>query len=216
MSDRNEFTIRAFDPDRDQEAAYRCLVSSFHHNSWPLIDHAEPRFMKDSMLTTARMSQFVFVAEKNGEARGLLAGFFPREGMTGVKAIALEVGFALKVLLRRYDMTAFARATYWRQLLGEISFHVRSPRTPAEVILLGSQEGYRGGIGRALMDAWVAEVRARGYLKTTVCTDSTVSWEFYERYGFRRVREFPIKMFFHSLPGVDAFGYIYSLDLQVA
>ena len=63
------------------------------------------------------------------------------------------------------------------------------------------------------MDAWIDIVRARGYEKTTVGTDSTLSWRFYESYGFERVRDFPLKMYYHSLPGVEVRGYIYSLDV---
>lgn len=210
----NEFLIRRFDRDKDLDGAYRCFVSGFYHNSWPFIDHAERRFMDDTILMLDKMGDASFVAEADGEARGILIGYFPREGLKLVRVAAVSMGFSLRVFLRQYEMTAFARAFYWRQALSEISYTVRSPKNPAEVMALCSQKEYRGGIGRALMDAWVAEVKARGHSKTIVCTDSTVSYDFYERYGFTRVRDFPLKAFFHSLPGVDVRGYIYSLDID--
>lgn len=210
----DRYLIRRFDPKKDLDAVYRCFVSGFHHNCWPLIDHAEPRVVGDSLLMTARAGDASFVAEADGEARGFLVGYFPLEGLKMPRAAMLSIGYSLKVLLRRFDMTAFSRAFYWRRALGQLAFIVRSPKSPSEILILCSQREYRGGIGRALMDAWVAEVRDRGYSRTTVCTDSTVSYDFYERYGFARVRDFPLKMYFHSMPGVDVRGYVYSLELD--
>jgi ribosomal protein S18 acetylase RimI-like enzyme len=165
------------------------------------------------ILNLERISDAVFVAEVDGEARGVLAGYFPADKRRLLRAAALMAQFELKVLFRRYWMTPFARAAWWRMGRGFVSFMVRQPRSPSEILMLNSQKEYRGGIGRAMMDAWVAETRARGYGKTIVNTDSTVSWDFYERYGFERVREFPTNMFCYSLPGVDVRGYIYSLDI---
>lgn len=207
------FSIRRFDPARDLDAAYRCYVESFRQNSWPIIDHAEPRLLKDLILLNVRIADEVIVAERDGEARGLLFGSFPTEGANLPRAAALLVAFSIRVFLHGYDMTAFSRAAYRRMALGQVLVLLRHVRTPAEITILISQKGYRGGIGRAMMDAWVAEVEARRYKKTTVFTDSTVSWDFYERYGFKRVREFPYHAFFYSLPGVDVTGYFYSLDI---
>jgi ribosomal protein S18 acetylase RimI-like enzyme len=213
MSGNRRYEVRRFDPERDLDAAYRCYVSGFHHNSWPIIDHAEPRLVKDLILNLDRIADAVFVAEVDGEARGVLAGYFPADERTLLRAAALTAGFQFKVLLRRYRMDPIARAAWWRMDIGFVSFMIRQPRSPAEVLMLCSQKEYRGGIGRAMMDAWVHETGARGYDSTIVNTDSTVSWDFYERYGFQRVREFPTKMFCYSLPGVDVRGYIYSLDI---
>jgi len=66
---------------------------------------------------------------------------------------------------------------------------------------------------RVMMDAWVEESRARGYARSTVCTDSLLAWDFYERYGFKRVREFPFSAYHYSLPAEDVTSYIYSLDV---
>ena len=207
------YEVRRFDPARDLDAAYRCYVSGFYHNSWPVIDQAEPRLVKDMILNLSRSADAVFVAEVDGEARGVLAGYFPADKKSLLRAAALTLGFQLKVLFRCYQMSPFARAAWWRMARGFLEFMVRHPSSPSEILMLNSQKKYRGGIGRAMMDAWVHEVRARGYHKTIVNTDSTVSWDFYERYGFKRVKEFPSKMFYYSLPGVDARGYIYSLDI---
>jgi ribosomal protein S18 acetylase RimI-like enzyme len=215
MQSRRPCTVRRFDPGRDLDAAYRCYVSGFYINSWPWIDHAEPRFVKDLILANARMSDATFVAEVDGEARGVLVGYFPAKAASLLRGMVFLGHLQLKVLFRRYRMTPFARAAWWRLARGFVSFLIRQPRgAQAEVLMLNSQKEYRGGIGRAMMDAWVAEVKAHGYDNTVVSTDSTVSWQFYERYGFKRVSEFPLRSFFYSLPGVDVKGYIYSLDIS--
>jgi ribosomal protein S18 acetylase RimI-like enzyme len=213
LDDRERFIIRRFDPERDIDAAYRCYVSGFYHNMWPIIDHAEPRLIKDFMLAFARAADAAFVAEVDGEAGGLLFGYFPaRRGSLG-RVVRTQVVMHLKVLFCRYRMTPFARAAWWRVATGELAYVVHLEKAPSEVLLLTSEKEHRGGIGRALMDAWVKETESRGYNKIVVSTDSTVSYGFYERYGFQRVRDFPLKCFFYSMPGVDVHGYIYSLHI---
>lgn len=213
MTANGRYLVRSFDHARDREAVYRCYLSSFYHNSWPIIDQAEPKLLEEVIDLCVRTGDVTFVAEAEGEARGILVGYFPAKPSSLERAFRLTIMQLLKVISGRYAMTAFARAAWWRSSLGELSYLVRHPRSPAEVLLLASQSEYRGGIGRAMMDAWVQEVRASGYQRTTVCTDSTVSWDFYERYGFERVRDFELKSFFHSLPGEQVRGYIYSLDI---
>jgi ribosomal protein S18 acetylase RimI-like enzyme len=77
-----------------------------------------------------------------------------------------------------------------------------------------SHKEYRGGIGRALMDAWVAEVRSSDSRNASVGTDSTLSWDFYERYGYCRVKEFDYTAYNYSLPKEKVKGYIYLLDIK--
>jgi GNAT superfamily N-acetyltransferase len=211
----NTFIVRRFDPARDLDAAYRCYVSGFYVNSWPVIDHAEPRLVEDLILTTVAISDATFVAEVDGEARGVLSGYFPARASSMLRGLVQMARLQGGVLLRRYRMTPFARAAWWRMARGYLSFWVRQSRSaPAEVMMLNSQKEYRGGIGRALMDAWVAKVRSAGYDRTIVCTDSTISWDFYPRYGFERLKAFPLRSFFYALPGVDVEGYIYEYEIS--
>ena len=44
------------------------------------------------------------------------------------------------------------------------------------------------------MDALVEESRARGYARSTVCTDSLLAWDFYERYGFEPSPTHPLHL----------------------
>lgn len=209
----NGFLIRKFSATQDIDAVYDCYVSGFHGSMWPLIDQAERRLIEDMMLSTAS-NGYTIVAEADGEARAVLIGAFPKEGIWALKEAIKYAGTVLKVLFRRYEMTRFARSAFWHQVIGDMKYVVRSLNTDAEITFLSSQEAYRGGIGRALVDAWVNEVRSRGYTETTVGTDSTLSWRFYEEYGFCRVKDFSLKGFYKALGDEEVRGYIYRLKIS--
>lgn len=205
--------VRPFDVERDLEAAYRSYVSGFHHNSWPIIEQAEPRFIKDEIMMHAEICAGSFVAEIEGVVRGVLLGCYLKENRNSLRLFLLNLRYVWRFLIRRYRMSPLARAMFRDEIRSELTYLRHHVKTEAEVLLLASEEGYRGGIGRALMDAWVEETRARGIERTTVGTDTTLNWRFYERYGFERVKEFPMKIYRRSLPGVEVTGYIYALDL---
>jgi GNAT superfamily N-acetyltransferase len=210
----DRYRIRTFEPERDLEGAYRCFVQSFHHTLWPIIDHAERRFVEDLILILYEMGNTTYVAEAAGEARGILVGGFPFRGGGFLREMGLTLRFLGRVHRGRYRMRPLARATFRRVITGYLPFLYKHPLSPStETLLLASQNSYRGGIGRAMMDAWVNESRTGGWKRTTVCTDSTLSWQFYERYGFLRVRSFDLHAYHYSLPAENATGYIYSLDI---
>ena len=51
------------------------------------------------------------------------------------------------------------------------------------------------------------------FTKTTVGTDTKLSWDFYERSGFTKVRRFNMTAYHYSLPDDTVTGSIYSLDI---
>lgn len=208
MNDR--YLVRHFNPPRDLEAARRCFNSGFHHILWPIIDEAEPRLVDDLILAMHGAGDHTFVAEEDGEARGILVGCFVYRLNWLRKLWAVE-RFFLRFAARRYDMSGLAYKCLLQVLWGYLPFLYLHQLTPSETLLLTSQKGHRGGIGRAMMDAWVAETKAASYRHSTVCTDSELSWDFYERYGFQRVREFPLKSYKYSMPYNEPTAYMYSL-----
>ncbi len=215
MTALDVYQIRPFDPERDMEGARKAFVSGFHHILWPLIDHADG-LVEDIILTFHNMGVASFVAEAEGEARGILIGGLPFETRYLIGDVKVGVSFAWRWLAggRRRCARPFARACLRRVIIGYLPFEYRHPLARStETLLLTSQKEWRGGIGRVMMDAWVEESRARGYTRSTVCTDSQLAWDFYERYGFKRVREFPCSAYYYSLPGENVTGYIYSLDI---
>ncbi|MHB8896240.1 MAG: GNAT family N-acetyltransferase [Candidatus Geothermincolia bacterium] len=215
MSSLDIYTVRPFEPRTDLEGACKAFVDGFHHILWPIIEHADG-LVEDIILTFHEMGACSYVAEADGEARGILVGGLPFDTRYVVKDVRLALGLGWRWLAGsgRSRSRPFARACLRRVIIGYLPYEYLHPRTKStETFLLTSQSGWRGGIGRVLMDAWTAESRARGYVRSTVCTDSQLSWDFYERYGFKRVREFQSSAYYYSLPGTDVSGYIYSLDL---
>ncbi len=207
---KERYLVRRFRPEGDLEGAYRCFVSGFHHILWPIIDQAEPRMVEDIILAMHGAGDYTVVAEADGEARGILVGCFPYRRNAARKLLAVE-SFIARFAARRYEMSDLARRCMWQVLYGYLPFLYLHPFTPSETLLLTSQREYRGGIGRAMMGVWIAETKTQGWRHSTVCTDSELSWEFYESYGFRRVREFPLKAYKYSLPQKSPTAYIYSL-----
>lgn len=215
MSALDIYTVRPFDPERDIEGAYKAFVGGFRHILWPIIDYADG-MVEDIILTFYGMGARTYVAEAEGEARGILVGGLPFEPAQAANAVRLASGLTWRWLAGggRRRSRPFARACLRKVIVGYQPFEYRHPMSRStETLLLTSQSEWRGGIGRVMMDAWTAESRTRGYERSTVCTDSQLSWDFYERYGFARVREFPLSAYAYSLPGEDVTGYIYSLDL---
>jgi GNAT superfamily N-acetyltransferase len=209
------YKVRPFDPRTDIEGAYKAFVGGFHHILWPISDHADG-LVEDIIRTFHAMGACTYVAEAEGEARGILVGGLPFETAYALKDVRLALGLAWRCFAGSGRSTSrpFARACFRRVILGYLPFEYRHPLTTStETFLLTSQKEWRGGIGRVMMDAWTEESRARGYGRSTVCTDSQLAWDFYERYGFKRVREFPLSAYYYSLPDTDVTGYIYSLDL---
>lgn len=204
------YLVRRFQPAHDLEAARRCFISGFHHVFWPFIDESEPRLLDDIILAAHGTCDHSYVAEVDGEARGLLFGCFVYRLNWPRKIWAVD-SFLLRFLARRYEMSDLAFKCVLQVLWGYLPHIYLQKATPSETLLLTSQREYRGGIGRAMMDAWIADTGRAGYRHSTVGTDSELSWDFYERYGFERVREFPMKAYKHSMPGKLPTGYLYSL-----
>jgi GNAT superfamily N-acetyltransferase len=216
MSALDRYVVRKFEPERDLEGAYKAFVDGFNHILWPIIKHADRAMVEDIILTAHRMGVATYVAEADGEARGILVGALPSETRE-----FLRQGLLINSFLWRWFFGAgrgmarpFARACARRVLIGFLPFIYRHPLSPStETLLLTSQAEYRGGIGRVMMDAWVADSKARGYRRTTVGTDTKLSWDFYERYGFAKARSFNMTAYHYSLPDDTVTGLIYSLDI---
>ena len=218
MKSRNSinrtYLIREFRPSSDLDDAYECFVSSFYHIDWPIVDGADPQLIRDIILFLHHIGSKTLVAEVDGGTRGVLVGLLRPRLATAGRALAASTRMLCRWIAGRYRMSLLAKKHHFQLIRASLPYIYLDPSSEAETLLLMSQKEYRGGIGRALMDAWIAEVRSHGFQNATVGTDSALSWDFYERYGYRRVREFDYIAYKHSLLAEKVKGYIYLMDIR--
>jgi ribosomal protein S18 acetylase RimI-like enzyme len=97
----------------------------------------------------------------------------------------------------------------------EFKVLVNVPRSDAQINLIIVDSKHRGkGLGKKLMDRFVAEAKQAGCRLATLYTDDQVSnWKFYEVYGFRKVGTFHdgLTSYFAE---TNATGIVYALDLR--
>ena len=212
----NDIKIRPFDGKKDFENALLCFNEGFRHILWPFIDHAAPDFHMDCIRLFHKMSKTSFVAEIDGEVHGLLLGAAPFKFRDILSAVGfLFFSMVPKVLVNAYQFTPLAYKHLLRCIYGFSFFIFLHPASTAisEITLFTSQKKYRGrGMGRLLMDAYLDAAKKRGAKEATVCTDTALSYHFYESYGFERIREFNMKAYKYSIPKEFFTGIIYRID----
>lgn len=213
--DNSALLIRKYDRTQDRGAVRECFKSGFSQTMWPVWDYSETRAIDDMIELDARCCSINLVADIGGVARGVLFGSTSTGAWGDVREISLLMALISHyMIIDRKAMNPFARINLIRMVLGALSYHTHSLKgKAAEIYDLTSMQDYRGGIGRALVDAFVKKASESGLKRVDVGTDSELSWGFYEKYGFKRVREFPLHIYEYSLPGKAVTGYIYSLDL---
>lgn len=213
MAEKREYLVRQYDPNKDLEGATRCMIEGFDHILWPIYRYAEG-VAERAVKFSAKFADKFYVAEVDGEARGMLVGSYMdtralyKAGLYGFTDILTPF------MMGKFKLSPFARINVARLLLGFAPLAYKHPLKPhaSETVLLTSQKDYRGGIGKAMMSAWVSDSNKQGINYSTVCTDSALSWDFYERFGFDRIVEFPQRAYHYSIPGEKHTAYIYRIQ----
>ncbi len=207
--------IRDFDPATDYPGAYQAFYSGFHHILWPWLDEAAPEFTNDMIRAIYTYGNKGVVAEVDAEVVGILFGTAPLRWSGVREAGSLMARFLYQVMAGRYNMSDLAKKHLWQLSYGHAPYLYKHPNWRYDISLFTLVRECRGiGLGRKMMDAFIGEVVARNARYATVCTDSTLSWHFYEVYGFKRIVTFPMKAYKYSLPDTPAEGYIYSLNIE--
>jgi GNAT superfamily N-acetyltransferase len=128
-----------------------------------------------------------------------------------------ELPTLAKYVVGKYRKTPGILGLFYTLLLTELKLKVNMPRSDAEIRLFIVDSKHRGkGIGGMLIDRFLHNARDAGSTLATVYTDDkTSNWQFYEKYGFRRVGTFHdnVTSYFCN---VDSTGIIYVLDLKKA
>ena len=188
---------------------------------WPIVRSVVatrdlPRFMRlyvDVCRPAATRSE---VACVDGQVAGFLLGRVQR-AVTWWQSVQMWSGLVkagVRLFSGRYGRVKhpfeFARCF----LSTEAKAQQHSAGSEAEVVLFVVGSQYQGlGLGRALLDRFVAAARQRGARLMTLYTDPLSNWKFYERYGFTRRATFvdDLDTYFR---GEKTAGFVYELKLQ--
>ena len=65
------------------------------------------------------------------------------------------------------------------------------------------------------MDQAILEMDKRNAQKVILLTDSTMSWQFYEKYQYKRIIEVDMNAaYWVAMQSKEEYGYIYELDIK--
>jgi len=212
----NDLLIRPFDPEDDMEGVYACYAEGFRHIIWPFLDHADKSVNLEILRFFWSGCTHGFVVEQGGEVYGVILGSIPVRPVKVASMVPGGLGLSIRAA-RGKGMEPVARRHFFNVALGYAPHVLRHPVdfSSAEILLFTSRKLLRGrGLGRKLMDAFFQKAKGENVPAIYVCTDTALSWHFYEAYGFSRVREFPMKAYKISLPGEEHQGLIYRMGLE--
>jgi len=170
----------------------------------------------ESSLTNANWTEIAY------DSQGVVGFLFGRidkyRGAVAVPGSLFgELPTLAKYVVGKYRKTPGILVLFWTLLLTELKLKVNMPRSDAEIRLFIVDSKHRGkGIGGMLIDRFLHTTRDVGSTLATVYTDDKMSnWQFYEKYGFRRVGTFHDNLTSYFCK-VDSTGIIYVLDLKKA
>jgi len=163
------------------------------------------------------MSPNSFVAEIDGEVHGILLGAAPFKTWGIIKALSFGLFYMFpKILINSYKFDFLAYKHLIQCIYGFAPWIILQPHQwPAsEINLFTSRKKYRGrGMGRELMDTFFKAVKKNNQTGALVCTDTALSYQFYEIYGFKMKKKFNMKAYKHSIPDKSFTGLIYYYTL---
>lgn len=201
--------IRNFEP-HDLEDAYEVFRDAFHHIEWPIIDHASPKLIKDIILMAHRFGTRSFVLEIDDKVRGLL---IVSKGISlGSVSAALRDALTISLKILRGDYAADELAV--KHLINHLVFGpliiFLHPIPDAEIVLFCIHSKFRGkGYGRKMVNLFFDY--AKPAKNIYVVTNSVLDWPFYEKVGFRRIKEWKEYACRYSMPRKKVMTYLYHM-----
>lgn len=213
-----DFHIVPYEKHKHALGAAETMTSSFSHDHWPIWNHSSFRFTQDLTNLMAKVCDLNFVVEEKstGKCYGQIFCMAPSTSWMFIRSIPL----ILKVLLLLITGLYFFKKPAWlhlyflRHAIPLIKAHpVNKPHF--EVFLFAMHEKLQGkGLGKKLMNAAILEMNERKAEKVILLTDSTMSWQFYEKYQYKRIIEVDMKdTYWIAMQSKQEYGYIYELDV---
>jgi ribosomal protein S18 acetylase RimI-like enzyme len=191
-------------------------------DAWPAMATLVPeeegaKFMRSYVELSRSASTWLEVACIGKSVVGFLFGSIDADCniVAELKAFISSLVVGVKVLTGSYGRLSRPLTLLRKYLATERKVERPSSASDAEVELFVVGSPHRGkGIGKALMDRFVAVAERKKARVITVYTDPLSNWMFYERYGFRRSNTFEDD-FNSYLKHEDVKGFIYAIETRV-
>ena len=165
----------------------------------------------------ARMpSTWLDVAYASNKVAGLLFGRVDTDctPLTELRMLLASLRLGCRAILGRYGRIKKPLTLLRKGVATSALVKKHLPETDAIVELFVVDSEHRSkGIGRALMDRFVAAAKSKGAHVIALHTDQLSSWWFYEKYGFKRWNTFT-EIVSSYLTGKDVEGYTYVMELE--
>lgn len=214
-----DFHIVPYDKNRHAQSAAETLASSFSHDHWPIWSYASFRLTQDLCNLMASVCNLNYVVEEksSGKCFGQIFCMAPSKPWLFIQSIPLILKLVFTFITGMYFLkkTAWQHVYCLRQALPLIKAHpVNKPHF--EVFLFAMHQKLQGkGLGKKLMDKAILEMHALNAEKVILLTDSTMSWQFYEKYNYKRIIEVNMQAaYWVAMQSKKETGFIYELDIK--
>jgi len=214
LSGQDAPRVREFQA-RDMDACSRLAWEAWAFDPMEATEEVDPRVMEGYVRSFLIRSNWKIVLEASDGVIGLLFGRIGgNKDKQGGGTIAHELGMIPQFLFG-INGQHLSPAVLLHFFATEFKVLVNVPRSDAEINLIIVAKNHRGkGLGKQLMDRFIAAAKEAGCRLATLYTDDKMSnWKFYEIYGFKRVGTFHDSLTSYFAE-TEATGIVYALDLK--
>ena len=217
MTDQQGISFRRYVLE-DLRACARLAEEAWPAGSELVSESHEPWGLEGYVESSQLWSNWTEVAYDSEGIVGFLFGRIDKllGGTSAFDSASRELSMMTRFFFGERRMTSGLLGLFWNLFLTEMKLLVNMPRSDAEIELFIVDSRHRGkGIGRMLIDRFLQAARDTGTSLVTVYTDDkTSNWQFYEKYGFRKVATFHDNLTSY-FAGVDSNGIVYVLESKM-
>lgn len=206
------YEIRPYRPE-DLAGCVQCFYEGFFNCP---VQPQDMAFIQDYTQVLIEKCNFTLVALAQGKVVGYISGGYQKAFSPSLAKqhspkphYGLFIKIFVKYYLKRYAMSGPFKAEYdiFFAKVQERKSDTLGP-CDCELVTLTSRKGYRKGLGTALVNAFLAHCRSNNVKTVRLVTTSDVSYSFYDKYGFTRVKDLPF-----TGKGLNGATYVYEYRL---
>lgn len=184
--------------ETDLKECSECFYEGFFDSK---LNENDKEFLKEYTQVLIEKSNFTLVAKNNNEVVGFISGSYKKSFSKKLaKAFRTKRHYGafikcfFKFYLNKYNLSKDFSTQFNKFYLEE---NYRDNKTlkdcDLELISLVSKKAFRGGLGHQLVDSFMKEAKEHDVKRIRVFTNTSVSYKFYEAYGFKLIKEEPFK-----------------------